>query len=963
MHNWEHYSRLPAYLLAATLVASCGGGGDGGILSANGQSTASIVEAPKKVLAGIDTTNTFTIKLQENGVALVDKVVTAKIESGLGSLTATEKSTDSQGNVTFSLQGTGDVTAGYIAITYKDSKGNIALQRIPYEVVDGSKLKSTYTITNAANTDIVVPTSGNTKVPVTLVLRDLAGNLVKGGALDFALPAASAGNIGRLENVSAFTNDKGEATVVIEGLNQTAGSNNIIVTYKDPIGSTASTLVPFRIVNKFDILLSAETEDLKTGRDSVQLTATVFSASQSVVKGAKVSFQVLEREPKDDAVLTDDECPQDVTDTTIFKPTTLSRTIRGTLSLNNILTNDVGQAVTTFTVADNSNGRRRILVTVSDEGLINKPVACVDLNLTGTVIRVDPAVINTNNAQANKIRATVQNGRGEGVPNIPLIFKGATVTNAITGTDGSFQTDDLFFTDNLDVQVTSPSLNISPADLSKATTKVSVSSSDFRVFFVDKEGREVTQYDKNVTDLVTVRARSGKASLKKVKFLTTLGSVQSSPIDDDLTGDSQAEARLSSVYPGKARVDVIEADTNKILGHGTLLFVSKTPSKINLQASLTTVKPNGQSVIEAEALDENDNPVKDALVEFKVLNPLGGVLSSATAVTDDSGKASITFTAGASDTAKDGVQISALIRREDGAIITAPVTKLTVGGQALFITISSGTTIQSIDTTTYGLPLGIAVTDAVGQPIRDSQLTVQVLPVRYFRGEYQYFGDLWRPRATNLSNLDFFDDVFFADINTAILATPYACPAEDQGINGRGAYNGILDTENGVTEDRNGDGVLTPKNPVTVVGSLFTNDAGRSSFTIQYGKNYANWLEVQVIASTTVSGSESVSKQNFILPGAAEDFRAPTVTPPGGFISVYGKPSLIDIQNRFTTTSGGTLYRTVQYELLSRGTISTADLANTSPAISTNSPPLESDHLDPCTEHPLKSKTYIYRRD
>jgi hypothetical protein len=28
MHNWEHFGRLPAYLLAATLVASCGGGGD-----------------------------------------------------------------------------------------------------------------------------------------------------------------------------------------------------------------------------------------------------------------------------------------------------------------------------------------------------------------------------------------------------------------------------------------------------------------------------------------------------------------------------------------------------------------------------------------------------------------------------------------------------------------------------------------------------------------------------------------------------------------------------------------------------------------------------------------------------------------------------------------------------------------------------------------------------------------------
>lgn len=962
MHNWEHYSRLPAYLLAATLVASCGGGGDGGILSANGQSTASIVEAPKKVLAGIDTTNTFTIKLQENGVALADKVVTAKIESGIGSLIATESMTDSEGNVTFSLQGTGDVTAGYIAVTYKDSKGNIALQRIPYEVVDGSKLKSTYTITNATNTDIVVPTSGNTKIVVKLVLRDLAGNLVKGGFLNFSLPT-SANSMGRLDNVSAFTDNKGEASVVIEGLNQTAGSNNLIVTYKDPIGSTASTLVPFRIVNKFDILLSSETADLKTGRDSVQLTATVFSASQSVVKGAKVAFQVLDHEPRDEAVLTDDECPQDVTDTTIFKPATLSRTIRGTLSLNNILTNDVGQAVTTFTVADNSNGRRRILVTVSDDGLVNKPTACVDLDIRGTVIRVDPTIINTNSGQANRIRATVQNGRGEGVPNIPLTFAGATVTNAVTGIDGSFQTGDLKFTDNVDVQVTSPSLNISPADLPKATTKVSVSSSDFRVFFVDKEGREVTEYDKNSTDLVTVRARSGKPSVKKVKFLSTLGIVQNAPVDLDLTGDSQAEVKLRSIYPGRARVDVIEADTNAVLGHGTILFVSKIPTKINLQASLTTVKPNGQAVIEAEALDENDNPVKDALVEFKVLNPIGGTLSSATGVTDETGKTTVTFTAGPSDTAKDGVQISALIKRADDTVIQTVPVKLTVGGKALFVTIASGNTIQSIDDTTYGMPLSVAVTDAVGQPIRDSQLTIQVLPVRYFRGEYQFITGLgvWVPRAIDLSTLDF--DVILSGLNVTVLTTPAACPAEDQGINGRGAFNGILDVENGVTEDRNGDGELTPKNPVTVVGSLFTNDAGRSAFTIQYGKSYANWLEIQVIASTTVSGSESVSKQNFILPVLSTDINNLAKIPPGGQVSPYGRPSFLEVQNLVSTTGSGSFYRTADVHLNSRGIISTADLRNTLPAISANNPPLEADHLDPCTEHPLKSTHYILRRN
>ena len=50
MHNWEHYGRLPAYLLAATLVASCGGG-DGDLLTdTNGVSNAKVTLAPTVVM-------------------------------------------------------------------------------------------------------------------------------------------------------------------------------------------------------------------------------------------------------------------------------------------------------------------------------------------------------------------------------------------------------------------------------------------------------------------------------------------------------------------------------------------------------------------------------------------------------------------------------------------------------------------------------------------------------------------------------------------------------------------------------------------------------------------------------------------------------------------------------------------------------------------------------------------------
>jgi hypothetical protein len=143
------------------------------------------------------------------------------------------------------------------------------------------------------------------------------------------------------------------------------------------------------------------------------------------------------------------------------------------------------------------------------------------------------------------------------------------------------------------------------------------------------------------------------------------------------------------------------------------------------------------------------------------------------------------------------------------------------------------------------------------------------------------------------------------------------CANEDRNLNGildpteDKNGNGVLDAgedanENGIldlSEDTNGDGILTPGNPVTVVGDLITSDAGRASFQIQYGKSFASWLEVKVIATTEVSGSESRTQRVFTLPALAEDLAVSSITPPGGGISEYGLPSSILIQNSSNTVA------------------------------------------------------------
>ena len=386
MHNWEHYGRLPAYFLMAALVASCGGGSD---LSLNGQSTVTVKSAPAKVQLGVKDSKEFEVAfVNSDGSPLVGEVVTASItsSSGVASLTTLSTKTNANGLALFTLKSTELPSQGNVTVTYVDKNNNITRQSLEYVVIDGTGLESMYAIV-PTSTDIVIPTSGKTEATISVVIKDENGKAVSQGKV-VSLALSSNASQGRLKAASATTSSTGQIDAVVDGLNQLAGDNALIVTYVDPLGSTVSRLIPFKIVNKFEVLLTASNSVLKTGRDSVVLTATVFNASQSLVKNAKVSFKVLSNEP----TLRGERCSQKAED---LSPTPLIPANRGTLNKNDIFTDDNGQATTTFNVTDNNNGARRIMVSVASDSSVDIPTDCVDVTLSGTTLVVEPASINT----------------------------------------------------------------------------------------------------------------------------------------------------------------------------------------------------------------------------------------------------------------------------------------------------------------------------------------------------------------------------------------------------------------------------------------------------------------------------------------------------------------------------------------------------------------------------------------
>jgi alpha-tubulin suppressor-like RCC1 family protein len=281
-----------------------------------------------------------------------------------------------------------------------------------------------------------------------------------------------------------------------------------------------------------------------------------------------------------------------------------------------------------------------------------------------------------------------------------------------------------------------------------------------------------------------------------------------------------------------------------------LVFVAKTPTKIDLQATPSAIPPNttgtiNQSTLLAVVRDSADNLVANQTVTFNIVSDLSrGALSAGTAVTDANGRAQVQFISGATSTPANGVVIQASV----GSSVTKTAS-LTVSGSALFINIGFGNDMGNLDSTTYKKPFSIYVTDANGVPVGNQVVNVSVIPKEYRKGSLTHDGTVWNyspgsPRVT--------------------------CPNED--VN----RNGILDS----TEDTNGNGRLTPGNVAVASPGVLTTDAsGRALFDLQYGEQFAIWTTVFINARATVAGTESQAVIEFDLSGISEDFKDAAISP------------------------------------------------------------------------------------
>jgi adhesin/invasin len=286
-----------------------------------------------------------------------------------------------------------------------------------------------------------------------------------------------------------------------------------------------------------------------------------------------------------------------------------------------------------------------------------------------------------------------------------------------------------------------------------------------------------------------------------------------------------------------------------------------------VQANPSRVATQGQSTVVATVQDganNTGNPVQGATVDFTLTDTTGGTLSAGSAVTNSSGQATVTYTAGSVSSATDGVNIAVQVL---GAPSITNSTQLTVGGQTVFLSLGTGNTVGDgpNQATQYELPYSVQAADASGAGISGVTVTFSVQAIQYYTGHMVFASSIWGP--------------------VYAVPAPSGCPAvyvyEDNGVIESPAPAPPIPPNYVVT--------LIPGAVVTTdVSSAVTGTGGTASVNLIYPKDHAYWVQVALTATATVAGTQNSTTAQFILPGLSTDYTSQTVAPPGQ-VSPYGQ--------------------------------------------------------------------------
>ncbi len=490
--------------------------------------------------------------------------------------------------------------------------------------------------------------------------------------------------------------------------------------------------------------------------------------------------------------------------------------------------------------------------------------------VTGTNISIDPPAFSLpfNDAAGKQLTISLKDSAGGAIAGKTVSVASSTgkstfipASTYVTDNSGQIKVTVKNATDTTSDTITASAIGVSSQatltiNNAKLTVKTDTPKTDAEVPIKTAQPFTVT-YTENGT------AVNGKT----VYFTATRGTLTASSSVTNASGE--ATVNVSSVNSGPSVLTAYTTGDPQASAQVAIIFVATTANKMDLSAFPAIIDTNAvgqtgeQSLIKAIVRDADDNLVKGKTVNFTITQDASaGTLSKGSAVTDMYGTATTNYIAGGNTGGLNNVKITATVQDTTPAV--SKETTLTVGGQALFISLATGPVITKLEPNMYRKDYLALVTDAGGRPLANVPVTATVTPQYYMKGYYYVYGDGWLQMRTLSANLS---------TNPVIPA----CANED--VLGQGAtayYNGVLDAG----EDQNANSRLDPGNVASVTASV-TDSSGHSTISLTYAQDYAFWVNVKLEARASLGGSTTSAVQTFDLPGAAADYADTKVTPPG----------------------------------------------------------------------------------
>lgn len=549
-------------------------------------------------------------------------------------------------------------------------------------------------------------------------------------------------------------------------------------------------------------------------------------------------------------------------------PVTLSSNL-GNLTVAASQTGTNGAVTATLTTSNvYTNGT--ITLNASAEGVSATPA---DITVSGTTINLNGA---TTAATASTIPYTMtlldSNNKPISGQTIALTTTSGAVTPATVTTDTNGNANfSLSTSANATITATATGLNASRS-LDVTVSPIVVQITNPAKDYPDNSG--LLAINSNNTVSVNVSNNAAPAGNVLVSFSATRGTLSSTTAQTDASGN--ASVTLNSGTAGPA---VITATYNGVTASRSVAFTAPTAQKMITQADPTIMTVNGSSTITAQLLDNNNNVVVGKTVYFSTNDTSGGQLSSASAITNQSGIATVTFTAGPN--ADTGFIITA---NEPTSNLSVSTPTMSVASKTASIAIGTDNTIVKT-TPNYQKTYSIVVTDSNGAPIANQAISLQILPKGYAQGTWTQGTKSWIQVGNSGNPL--VDTLATPASSQPIISASDACTSND--YNHDSIYEAGTD-RSVVNNNGAGTPVLVPANVVTFSPANPTTDAnGIAIITLTYPETYGGWVNVDLSATVKVLGTANTNTINFWLPVASADIELNNQAGPAGQPSPFGK--------------------------------------------------------------------------